>query len=251
VALQLPAGPLEGDPTRKLRESGANVIAVRAYDLTPPDALASGRRLVRAVAQRRVSAVTFTSRAAVRSLVDVARAEGLEADVLQSLRESVVVVAVGITDDGTFIGFARFADAASAKANADRPEQTAWFEETRKFFDEDPSFRESSDVTELLEGGSDRAGFVQVMEGSVSDRPKAEAMETPELLDQLRAARPDLIGSLRVWFDSGTFAEAAYFTSEADARKGEASAEFNAPQEDLMALYGEMTFLDLRDPILT
>ena len=35
-----------------------------------------------------------------------------------------------------------------------------------------------------------------------------------------------------------------------EARKGEASADFSGPQEEFMALYGEMTFIDLRDPLL-
>jgi hypothetical protein len=79
---------------------------------------------------------------------------------------------------------------------------------------------------------------------------KAEAMETPELLEQLRAARPDLLGGVRVWFADGSFVEAAYFTSEEDARTGEASSEFTGPGEDFAAVYGEMTFTDLRDPLL-
>jgi hypothetical protein len=157
---------------------------------------------------------------------------------------------VGISDDGTFVAFVRFVDEAAAKANADRPEQDAWWKDTAKFFDSEPTFRESGDVATLFEGGSDTAGFVQVMEGTVTDRDRAEAMETEEMLAQLRAARPDLIGALRVWFPGGAFAEAAYFTSEEDARKGESSAEFSGPQQEYMALYGEMTFIDLRDPLL-
>jgi hypothetical protein len=157
----------------------------------------------------------------------------------------------GVSDDGTFIAFARFADEASAKANSDRPEQGAWWEETAKHFDGSPTFRESSDITTLFDGGSDKAGFVQVMEGTVKDRKKAEAFETPEMLDMLHKARPDLIGSVRVWFQGGSFADAAYFTSEADARKGESSTEFAGPQEEYMALYSDMTFIDLHEPLLT
>jgi hypothetical protein len=157
---------------------------------------------------------------------------------------------VGIADDGTFIGFARFADEAAAKANSERPEQDAWWQETAKFFDGEPTFRESSDVTTLFEGGSNDAGFVQVMEGTVKDRAKAEAFESPEMLEQLRKARPDLIGGFRVWFARGAFADAGYFTSEEEARKGESSSEFSAPQDEYMALFGEVSFIDLRDPLI-
>jgi len=116
---------------------------------------------------------------------------------------------VGIADDGTFVAFVRFADEAAAKANSDRPEQDAWWQSAAKYFDGEPTFRESSDISTRFEGGSNRAGFVQVMEATVTDRARAEAMETPEMLDQLRAARPDLIGTVRVWFPEGAFAEAA------------------------------------------
>ena len=157
----------------------------------------------------------------------------------------------GVADDGTFLVLARFADAAAAAANSVRPEQNAFWEETQKLIDGEPSFRESTDTALLFDGGSDDAGFVQVMEGTVKDRAKAEAMETPEMLEQLRAARPDLLGSQRIWFDGGAFMEVAYFTSEADARSGEQTPDFAAPQEEFTAAWGDMTFLDLKDPILT
>jgi hypothetical protein len=157
----------------------------------------------------------------------------------------------GVADDGTFIALARFADEAAARANSNRPEQGAWWAETAKLLDGEPTFRESSDIDTLFDGGSDDAGFVQVMEGTITDRAKFEAMETPELLAELRAARPDLIGSVRVWLPGGAFVEAAYFTSEADARSGESSAEFSGPEEEFAAQFGDMTFIDLRDPFLT
>jgi len=157
----------------------------------------------------------------------------------------------GTADDGTFLVIARFADEAAAKASSDRPEQGAWWEETAKLVDGEATFRESSDVSTLFDGGSDSAGFVQIMEGTVADRAKAEAFETPEMEAQLRAARPDLLGSIRIWFDGGSFVEAAYFTNEAAAREGEASAEFAGPQEAYIELFGDMTFTDLRDPQVT
>jgi len=70
------------------------------------------------------------------------------------------------------------------------------------------------------------------------------------MLQQLHAARPDLMGGLRVWLPGGEFVEAAYFTSEEDARKGEQSEDFGGPGDEYAALYGEMTFTDLKDPQL-
>ena len=157
---------------------------------------------------------------------------------------------VGVADDGTFIALARFSDEGAAQKNGDRPEQTAWWEETSKYFDGEPTFRESRDVGSLFGGGSNDAGFVQIMEGSVKDRAKAEAFETTDMLEQLRTARPDLLGSQRVWFDDGTYLEAAYFTSESAARQGERSDAFTGPQQEYVELFGDITFTDLRDPLL-
>lgn len=157
---------------------------------------------------------------------------------------------VGIADDGTFIAIARFHDAAAARQNSDRPEQDAWWQETAKHVAPDTTFRESSDISTLFGGGSNDATFVQIMEGTVMDRAKAEAFETPEMLQQLRAARPDLLGAQRVWFEDGSFIEAAYFTSEADARMGESSADFAGPQMEYTTLFGEISFTDLRDPLI-
>jgi hypothetical protein len=151
----------------------------------------------------------------------------------------------GIADDGTFVVLARFEDEQSARANSERPEQQSWWEETARFSDGEATLRESSDVTLLFGGGSDDAGFVQVMEGTVTDRAKVEAWETPERLEELRAARPDLLGGIRVWQSDGAFVEAAYFTSEDDARQGESSGDFAGTQQEYVELFGEMTFIDL------
>src|SRR5262249_37410339 len=72
----------------------------------------------------------------------------------------------GVTDDGHAIAFARFDSAAAAKANSDRPEQGRWWNETEKTFDGPATFADSEDVQTFFGGGSDDAGFVQVMKGS-------------------------------------------------------------------------------------
>jgi len=70
------------------------------------------------------------------------------------------------------------------------------------------------------------------------------------MLVELRAARPDLLGGYRLWFGDGSYLEAAYFTSEADARKGESSNEFSESNADFETAFGQPTFLDLPDPLL-
>jgi hypothetical protein len=153
----------------------------------------------------------------------------------------------GVSDDGTLVVVARFEDEAAANANSQRPEQSAWWSEMEPLL-EGVTFRGSSDTSTLFGGPSDKAGFVQIMEGTAPDRAKAEALETPELEARLKEARPDLLGSLRVWFDGGDYVEAAYFTSEEEARKGESSGDFEGDQAEMEAMFGSPTYIDLKDP---
>lgn len=153
----------------------------------------------------------------------------------------------GVAEDGTFVIIARFEDEASARKNSDRPEQSAWWASVEPLLDGTATFRETSDVSLLFDGPSTDATFVQVMEGTAPDPDAARATETPELAEQLRAARPDLLGGIRLWFDGGDYVEAAYFTSEADARAGETSGDFQEGQAEFAARFGEPSFLDLRD----
>jgi hypothetical protein len=156
----------------------------------------------------------------------------------------------GVADDGTLFALACFADEAAAQANSDRPEQGEWWAGMEALID-GATFRNSTDTSTLFDGPNTSAGFVQIMEGVVPDRAKAEATETPELEAQLKQARPDLLGGLRIWFDGGAYIEAAYFTSEEEARKGETNADFEQPQEEYAAMFGDVTYTDLRDPIFT
>src|SRR4051812_16028382 len=75
----------------------------------------------------------------------------------------------GVTDDGTFVTVARFESAEAAQRNAERPEQGRWWDETSRLLDGEAGFRDSEDVTVELPGDPDQAGFVQVMQGRVTD----------------------------------------------------------------------------------
>jgi hypothetical protein len=157
----------------------------------------------------------------------------------------------GVTDDGRAIALARFESAAAAKANSDRPEQGQWWAETEKCFDGPVTFSDSEEVDLFLAGGSDSAGFVQVMKGS-ADRDKLHALDE-RFAPSAATFRPDLIGGIRVWTAPGSYVELAYFTSEADARAGEAKApppEMAAEMKDFEELMGNVEYLDLRDPLI-
>ncbi len=133
----------------------------------------------------------------------------------------------GIADDGAFVALARFTDEASARANSQRPAQGEWWKGMAKHFDGEVTFRESTDVTLLFDGGSDDAGFVQVMEGAVKDRSAADAFMTPEMAEGLRAARPDLLGA--VMRGSPTGPSSRWPTSRARRRPGRARRPATSP----------------------
>jgi hypothetical protein len=158
----------------------------------------------------------------------------------------------GVADDGRAITIARFESEEAARANSERPEQGAWWADTAKFYEGDVDFTESSDVTEFLRGGSDDAGFVQIMKVAGVDRAQVERLDGN--LEQLAAARPDLIGGLRVWTGPDRYVEAAYFTSEAEARAAEQAEmpeELQAAMAEFQEIMAKTEFIDLRDPQLS
>src|SRR3712207_6644564 len=75
----------------------------------------------------------------------------------------------GFTDDGMFVGVVRFESREAASANAARPEQGEWWSQAEQCFDGPVEFHDCEDVALLFDGGSDRAGFVQVIRGRVED----------------------------------------------------------------------------------
>jgi hypothetical protein len=160
----------------------------------------------------------------------------------------------GVTDDGEAVILARFESAAAARANSERPEQGEWWSQTVGCFDGEPRFTEGEDVEQTMDGGSDDAGFVQVMQGRVKDRQELVQQEA-EVEERLRSIHTGLIGSVRLWQDDGRFLEAIYFRDEAAARAGEKAM---GEDEELAARLGEwqsgfesVEFLDLRSPVLT
>lgn len=156
----------------------------------------------------------------------------------------------GVTEADHAVVFARFESAAAAKANGERPEQDGWWAETEKCFDGEVSFADAEDVDTFLAGGSDAAGFIQVMKGAAPDRERLRALDAT-LAEHAASFRPDLIGGVRAWTGPTSYIEAAYFTSEAEARANEAKepppemAEQMAEFADLMA---GVEYLDLREP---
>ena len=70
----------------------------------------------------------------------------------------------------------------------------------------------------------------------------------------MRALRPDILGSVSVGHDDGKWTMVIYFTSEAEAREGEAKEmppEALKAMEEMQSLsVGQPEFLDLKTPWL-
>lgn len=158
----------------------------------------------------------------------------------------------GVTDDGHAIALVRFESATAARAYDERPEHGRWLTDTRSCFAGHASFTLSDDVELFRGGGSDRAGFVQVMKGSGIDREQMRVLDQG-FEEHGADLRPDFLGALRAWTGPDSYIEVAYFTNEAEARAGE---EEEPPPEladlmgDFQQLMTNVQFLDLRDPWL-
>jgi len=158
----------------------------------------------------------------------------------------------GVAADGTFFAAARFATAEQARANSDRPEQNQWWMETAKLFDGEVTFGDCDGAETFGGGGSDDAGFVQVITARVADVD--EMRRIGRRFEEAMSAGPtrdDVIGGLVGVHDGDRMVQVVYFTSEDEARRGEASemppevAELMAQEQALMS---ETTYIDIADP---
>ena len=158
----------------------------------------------------------------------------------------------GVTDDKRFLLFVRWESEEAGNELLMRPEQQEWYTTFQESFDGEIEFAETGDVTTLLAGGSDAAGFVQAVKVSGVDRQKVEAADR-EFDDIAAQFRPDLIGGVRVWTAPDGFVETNYFTSEQDARAGEQQAppaEVAERFEEFMAMMRDAEYFDFTEPFL-
>jgi hypothetical protein len=154
----------------------------------------------------------------------------------------------GFTDDDMFVAVVRFDTKEAAEASSARPQQGEWWSKAEALFDGPVEFHDCSDVSQMLAGGSDDAGFVQVMRGKVGDGRRLKEMLTPSWTDMLHAARPEVIGATLAIEDDGTFTQTIAFTDEASARKGEQTEMPQDVRESLEAAMRDVTYMDLHHP---
>lgn len=159
----------------------------------------------------------------------------------------------GVTDDGMMVAAVRFESREAAERNSDRPEQSQWWAEMESCFDGEVTFHDCDDVTLLLDGGSDKAGFVQIIQGRVTDRDKVRSIveQSSKMISQYR---PDVLGGTLAVDKDGFFTETIAFTSEDEARKNEAKglpADAQKMFEEEMSLMQDVKYLDLHQPWFT
>ena len=163
---------------------------------------------------------------------------------------------LGVTADNTFFIAARFTDADTAHKNDNNPAHLAWMEEHSPSMT-DVEFHNCSNVVLLGGGGSDEAGFVQVMVGKVKDRAKFDALNdrADEVQKTFETWRDDVFGDVIAVHDEGDgYHDIVYFRSEAEAREQEQTE----PPDAVKALMAELeeaaeivAYLDLSNPTLT
>jgi hypothetical protein len=157
----------------------------------------------------------------------------------------------GFTDDDVFCAVVRFETREAARANSARPEQGRWWESVEPLFEGPVEFHDCDDVLLMMQGGSDDAGFVQIVKGRVRDPEKLRStMDRVSTL--LHQERPEILGATIAIEPDGSFIETVAFTDEAAARSGEAKempAELGALVSD--AYMENASYLDLHHPWFT
>lgn len=156
----------------------------------------------------------------------------------------------GTTDDGEFIGVVRFESREAAARNSAKPEQGQWWSRMEKCFDGPATFHDCDNAMMFLDGGSDDAGFVQVIQGRVTD-PERFRQFMSQPMDMLHENRPEIIGGTIAMEPDGWFTETVSFRSEAEAREGERKQmppDLQREMEEEMATMEDVHYLDLHHP---
>jgi hypothetical protein len=167
--------------------------------------------------------------------------------------EGYLGTTAGFLDDGSLIALARFDSAEAARRNSDRPEQGEWAAELTKSLEGEPTYFDAPEAELWLEGGSDDAGFVQVMIGQSPDVDRLLASSHEVDATLMRAERPEIIGGVQGKFGDNGYVFAVYFRSEDAARSGESKEppeDVKLMLEERMRLMGDVRYYDVRQPLL-
>ena len=157
----------------------------------------------------------------------------------------------GITQDGWSISVVRFASEAQARRSSDRAEHREWWRDASQHF-AGVAVHDAPKVHTYRDGGSDQAGFVQVIQGHTEDMERMVSLVRDQE-EVLTRDAPQIVGmTLAEHADQpGDFTQTVYYTSEQHARRleQERSAEADEPaRRELLDLMTNLRSFDLRDP---
>ena len=157
----------------------------------------------------------------------------------------------GIASDGTCIGVVRFESEEAAQRNSARPEQGRWWADFARHLDGEATFDDYRETALLGGGGSDSAGFVQVIRGRAKDVAQLQSLGR-EVEGLLRQHRPEVLGGTVAWKPDGHFTQTVYFTSADAAREGESQRrpELQRFADAWNQLMEDVRYIDLREPWL-
>jgi hypothetical protein len=150
----------------------------------------------------------------------------------------------GIASSGEWLAAVRYSSEEAARAAADGGAAGTFLS--------DASTIELTGDVHLVDGNGSpaAAGFVQFMRAGVADRQRLEAVETA-VGDRFAAVRRDFLAGLRAWTGPGRLTVVDWFTSEADARAGEATeipADLGALFGEWMSLLHDVEWYDVAEP---
>jgi hypothetical protein len=152
----------------------------------------------------------------------------------------------GVTDDGESFTLTQFDSAGSAGRAATTPARERWWAELSALCSGPLTVEDCGQVITQLRGDSDEAGFVQVLQGRITNLERLErALEAASPWQA--ETRSDIIGGLLALHGGGRFTQTVYFTSEAEARNGE-RIEPPPGTAELAFLVDDLTYWDLRRP---
>ena len=150
----------------------------------------------------------------------------------------------GVASGGEWLAAVRYASEDPARAAARAALDS-------DFFAAATTVEVTGDVHVLEGNGSPTGGrFVQFMRARVPDRHRLEAIEAA-MGSQFAALRRDFLSGLRAWTGPDRLTVVDWFTSEADARAGEAidiPADLGARFGEWMSLLHDVEWYDLNQP---
>jgi hypothetical protein len=171
-------------------------------------------------------------------------------DALPSGHAGWLGATAGVTSDGGFIAVVRFESPEDAQRLSTPEQQQHWWAELRAALDGEAVVTRGERTDIFSPGDPGAAGFVQVVQGRVTDFVEARR-QLRVLQELLRVHLPCLLATVTVEHTDCRFTRVLHFRTEEQARAGEAELApevRSLDQEVIRLLDGAPAFWDLTEP---